>query len=204
MMTFDDLVSSWQETNRADATSSRREELIATTCRRVERLWATVLRRDLVETAAALLGLYVFTGMLWGFEGIVPRLGAAIVIVSLIFVMFSLHRPRLLRPASKIDASVSDFCQVELDRVNDQIALLKSVAWWYVSPILLGVNLVFAGKVGLGLSSLLYLLATLLLGWGIHVLNQRAVRKGLIPIRDQIESLRRELEQDTAVSSEAS
>jgi hypothetical protein len=203
-MKFDDLASSWQETNRADATSSRREELIATTCRRVERLWATVLRRDLVETAAALLGLYFFTGMLWSFEEIVPRLGVAVVIVSLIFVLFSLHRPRLLRPASKIDASVRDFCQVELDRVNDQIALLKSVAWWYVSPILLGVNLVFAGKVGLGLSSLLYLLATLLLGWGIHALNQRAVRKGLIPIRDQIESLRRELEQDTAVSSEAS
>lgn len=201
-MRFDDLAPSWQETNRADATSSRREELIATTCRRVERLWATVLRRDLVETAAALLGLYVVTGMLWRFEGFVPRLGAAVVIVSTIFVMFRLHRSRLLRPASKIDASVRDFCRVELDRVNDQIALLRSVAWWYVSPILLGVNLVFAGVAGFGLASLTYLLATLLLGWGIHALNQRAVRKGLIPVREQIESLQRELEQDPGVSSE--
>lgn len=203
-MKFDDLASSWQETNRADATSSRRDELIATTCRRVERLWATVLRRDLVETAAALFVLYAFTDMLWRFEGFVPRLGAAVVIGSTIRAIYQLHRSRLKQPASKIDASVRDFCQVESDRVNEQIALLKSVAWWYVSPILLGVNLVYAGNVGFDLSSLLYLLATLLIGWGIHALNQRTVRKGFIPIREEIESLQRELDQDSAVSSEAS
>ena len=97
------------------------------------------------------------------------------------------------RTPSRLDASVRDFCKTEIERLDRQIQLLRSVLWWYISPIMVGVNLVYFGINGVGAGSLAYCIFTLFLGWWIYSVNQKAVAKSLVPVREELSDLFREL-----------
>jgi hypothetical protein len=60
-------------------------------------------------------------------------------------------------------------------------------------PILIGYK-VFAGQAGLAVISLVYAAATLAFGVFIYRLNQRAVNKTLLPLREQLEVCLRSVE----------
>ena len=87
--------------------------------------------------------------------------------------------------------------EASLIQVNHQIWLLRNVLWWYLLPIGISVEIVFVfaawrlWSVGLGLQwmSVCNVLGCVILYWGIYRLNQYAVRKGLEPRRQELESL---------------
>jgi hypothetical protein len=53
---------------------------------------------------------------------------------------------------------------------------------------------VFAGQAGLGVISLVYAALTLAFGVFVHRLNQRAVNKTLLPLREELELCLRSVE----------
>ena len=85
---------------------------------------------------------------------------------------------------------------MELDRVDAQISLLSGVAWWYVTPLLGGSVLLAAGTRGLAgwPYTIGYTVFAALLGWGIIVLNHRAVQRTLQPKRKEILALLAQIE----------
>ncbi len=196
-MTFDDLSQSWQRANGGSVSPEVREQLVASVCRKVERLGATILRRDIIETIAAVAVVFCFSLTIISVESYAAKVGAAIVVVGACYVVYKLHRTRTIRAPSHPDASVREFCKTEMERADRQIHLLRTVLWWYISPFVIGANLVFAGANGFGLASVAYCVCTLLLSWWIYSLNQKAVAKSLVPVRDELSELFRQLNETT-------
>lgn len=200
-MTFEELRSSWQESQHGTAELADRVELTGRVSRRVERLSLAFFYRDLLESAAAGLGIWCFGRSLLKFDDPVVRTAAIILIAGCGFMVFHMHRTRLIRRRSSPDASVLEFCTVELERLNLQVRLLDTIVWWYIAPILFGVNLFYFGVRGWGMPSLIYLVVTLLLGWAIYQYNRYGLKAELIPARDELAGLLQEL-QETPESEE--
>ncbi len=203
-MTLDELDREWRATNEAAATKEQREQLIAATSRRVERLWGCIFGRDVRETIAAVFviiffGLYCYLAPT---DYVVPKIGAGFLVCWALFIIYKLHRTRTIQQPASLDAPVCEFCRIELDRLDRQIQLLRSVLWWYIAPCMVGVNIVFTGSllpsgvgtIALGIASLCYGLFTLLLAWWLYALNRRAVAKELLPARNELANLLSQLE----------
>lgn len=197
-MTFDDLRLPWQNSNGGSVPPEKREELVARVCRRVERLGATILHRDIIETVVAVAVVFIFSRMCFELDHPLAKVGAAILVISACYTVYKLHRTRMDRQCSPLDAPVRDFCNTEVERLDRQIQLLRSVLVWYISPILLGANLVFFGTQGVGFGSVAYSVFTILIGWWINSLNQKAVTKSLLPVRDELAGLLHELNEKEA------
>ncbi len=193
-MTFDDLPSAWQDNNDNSLPPEDREATILQVCRRVERVGASVIRRDLIETIAALVVIFLFGGAVVSVDSLVARIGAGLVMLWALLVIYKLHRTRTVQQPAPLDAPVREFCRIELARLDLQIQLLRGVVWWYIAPAIIGANAVFAGVAGLGIASLLYCLATLLFAWGVYALNIRAVTQHLVPPRNELANLLSQLE----------
>ena len=143
----------------------------------------------MVETIVAIGCIFLFSGFFWQSDLPVAKLGAAIIVVSCVFIIYKLHHTRTIQQPTRLDASLREYCKTEVARMDRQIELLRSVLWWYIMPIIVGVNIMFTGIAGLGAASRNYCIVTLLMAWGIYLLNQRAVSKSLVPLRDELASL---------------
>jgi hypothetical protein len=170
--------------------------MVARVCRRVERLSGAVLRRDVIETIAAVV-VIIFFGryvVLAPSDYIVSKIGAGFLVCWAVFIIYKMHRTRTIEQAASLDVPVREFCRIELQRLNRQIQLLRSVLWWYIAPAMLGANVMFVGMAGLGVVSLGYFIFTLLLSWGIYALNMRAVGRDLVPSRNELANLLSQLD----------
>ena len=193
-MNLDDLGREWRATNEVASTQEQRERLIAATCRRVERFWGRIVRRDLIETVTAVVLIFVFGRMVISLDDLISRIGAGSLVLSLLLIIWKLHRTRTIQCPAPIDAPVRDFCRIELDRLDRQIQLLRRVLWWYIAPIIVGANMGYIGTNGLGIDSLFYVLFTVLLAWFIYALNMLAVATVLMPLHDEVADVLSRLE----------
>jgi hypothetical protein len=188
-MTFDDLRSHWHEISRESVMHEQLEQRIALVCRKTERFEAGIIRRDWIETFAAVFSVVGFGQALLFVKQPIARIGAGIIILAVIFIIYKLHWTRRRDKPAPLDSSIRDFCQIELQRIDRQIRLLRTMLWWYIAPGLIGVNVFFSGVQGINLASIGYGIATVLFGWFIYVLNQRAVNKSILPQRHELAGL---------------
>jgi Flp pilus assembly protein TadB len=97
-----------------------------------------------------------------------------------------------------------------LIQVNHQIGLLKNVFWWYLLPPGAGIALflfvvnwhlfkVLSAKLVL-FECLVVTLIVVLVFWGVYLLNRRAVRKDLMPRKQELESLLNSLTNDSKMT----
>ena len=194
-MNFDQLGEEWRATNAAAATPEQREQLIATTRRRIESFWRRILRRDLIETAAAVFVIMAFGLMQFRSDfATLERIGAGVIVVGAAYIIYRMHTARRSTRPPAVEAPLKDYCNTELVRLAIQIKLLRSVLIWYLAPIMLGLVLMSFGRHGLTKPFLADLAVYAALTLGIHSLNQWAVRKQLIPLRDELLTLRDRLD----------
>jgi hypothetical protein len=161
----------------------------------LERLHRTVQRRDRLETGCAVAGMILFACLAGALRGALVRIGAAVVVAGLGLVIAQLHRAHSRDRASAF-LSVRDYCMADMASVDAQVALLNSVAWWYLGPVIVGVNLFFAGLAGMNLKSLAYLVLTLVVAARIYRINRRGARQCLQPIRDRLAAILEQLSSD--------
>jgi hypothetical protein len=167
--------------------------------KQMTQLRRTLLARDVRELSACVIlgvifGIYFFIN-----RAPVARLGALFIVASSIFIAWKLLYARRSTPAAKPDATVVESLRAELHSVRTQSQLLRSVGWWYLLPLAVGVlafvwgmpftNLVFDFVFRIG-----FTLVELALNVFIYRLNQRAVSKQLLPVEAQLESLLRSAE----------
>src|SRR5262245_47828025 len=132
-MKLDELGTQWRAMNEAAATQEQREQLIAATRHRLKRLWGQIFRRDVTETIAAVLSS-VFFGQYLFATNFVVSISAWLLVSWAVSVIYKMHRTRTIRKPASLDAPVRDFCRIELDRLDRQIKLQRSVLWWYIAP----------------------------------------------------------------------
>jgi hypothetical protein len=196
---FDDLRDQWQAANAPVLDNERRDEAVLGICRRIERWNSAVLRRDIIETVVGVFGIAFFALYLYTHP---QRLnwtvitGLVILFVSTVYIIYKLHHTRRFGQSKRIDLSLHEYLQQEVAAVDRQIELMRTVVWWYLTPIMVGCVIFYYGKTESIQESAAYAAAGILLGWIINWLNQRAVKKRLVPQRDALKELLGELEKE--------
>ena len=181
-MTFDDLQQQWQDSNESAARPSVDPDTLLRTCRRTEKFKSKIFRRDLLEIVAGIFVIVWFGGMTIRLASWVSKMGSLICVCGAIFIIYKLQRGRKVQGESRFDVSVREYCRMEIERIENQIELLRTIASWYIAPCIIGANLVFAGSSSSWLATSLYFVCTLLLSWFIYALNQRACQQGICPV----------------------
>ena len=197
-MNDDELKKLWQQQplRKPDVSS---EQLISAMQKQTSQLRRTLLARDVGELVACavviiIFGIYYFTLS----QTPLSRLGDLIVIGSSIFIAWKLVHARRSNPPAPPGATVVESLRAELNAVRAQSRLLRSVLWWYLLPLGIGIFACTWGSFGGGFGSLVfeivYAIAVIALYVWIYRLNQTARAKQLLPVEAQLESLIRSAE----------
>ena len=196
-MNLDDMKTSWQDHNESLA-DDRFDELANDVKARTERLESGLWWRDFIETAAAALVVIAIVFFLLINGRSTPSVMMAGIIISLlaaveIVVVMQWTRRRDSRPQP--DASMKEFAEAEIARLDRQITMLQRVTWWYSLPLLSGVGVTLYGALLLApqmpwLNWWGFVLAfAICLVWATNAIyraNKHAVQTELLPIRDQL------------------
>ena len=127
----DEFKHAWQ--TQACALPQRSTQDLRAEARALQR---TISRRNLREYLAGALVIPVFCYYMWLFPHWVTRLGAALVVLGTLVVMWQLHR----RAASRaVPAELGGTClQYQRSELVRQRDALHSVWLWYLGPLLPG------------------------------------------------------------------
>jgi hypothetical protein len=198
-MHFDQLRAVWQQhleqsPDRADLNLIAR--LVEQFALDFER---KVFRRDIQETAASLAVIVVFgLGAAW-FPSPIGKIGCLVIVAGCLLVIVKLwHASRVGKPPTE-SLPLTEFFSGERAHLIRQIRLLRSVAWWYLGPLLLGLNLISWALSPSRALFVGYLVATFLFGLFVWWLNQRAIRTDLQPMLDEIDRVSRQLASDAQI-----
>jgi len=202
-MTFDELQKTWQS-QQSSLNLSIDPNLLLREVKRNKRYFESIIFwRDVREVGIAfpLAAFFLYIGLKTGAWPL-ALLGLLVVGVGAFMIVDRIiqkkKRVRLTEP-------LADCINCSLKQVVHQIWLLKNVLWWYLLPPSIGIGVFLVWTIldvvgGAGsptakeLASVLsflfaYALCCFLLYWGIYYLNQRAVRKDLIPRKQELEQL---------------
>ena len=113
--------------------------------------------------------------------------GDVVLVLSAVWIGVKLLAARRTNRAFLHPSSVRDFLGGELDKVNRQIRLLRTVLWWYLLPLFCGVTLVIIGtNPDLEEDALVIGLMAATFGV-IYWANLYAVKKTLLPVKAELE-----------------
>lgn len=192
-MDLDALKNEWQLRGAPGPEWTRGED-VTTLRERLARLRRIAAARDVREAAAAVLVAALFTWMAVRADHALERAGAIVVVAAAIFMMLWARVAGGGNRGPAADLPVAEFFQHERRYLDRQIHLLRSVLWWYILPNLVGVQLFFLGSGGWTRLTAMFMLLPLAVAVGVYVLNRRAARTELQPLRDEVDRLLRELQ----------
>ena len=135
---------------------------------RLERLRRDLMRRDVHESAAAIVVGAIFAVAAYFVRAPLARAGALVLVGAslMVITVLAVLRLRHGREETAPDTSLAEFCRRELAHVDAQIRWTRRVAWWYIAPLLIGVNMFFWGTSHSTTAAAVYLIATLALSAG--------------------------------------
>lgn len=173
------------------------EDVLALVHTRSRRFRRQIRVRDWREVVAAVVvGVLIAPAALRG--ALLARIGAVIVLAGLVIIVVKLWHGRRALTASSPDLAlpVATALRHEVRAIDAQIALLQTVEWWYVAPVMIGSVMLVAGERGrAGLwFTVTYAMFAALLSWAIIAVNHRVVRRTLRPKREEVVRLLRHLE----------
>ena len=200
----DALGQTWQAQEIPPVVTVDAELLLAIVKRNHREFRAMILRRDALEIGVAIPLLILFTllGLRLSWAWFVL---AAACLFIVVFMLVDRGRQRLRRPSGA--ESIAEWLERSQSDVEHQIWLLKNVFWWYLLPPSIGIVVASADLVwqvrgtGLGfhvavvIATGMFALCTLVY-WKIYLLNQRAVRKELLPRLEELRGLSESLTHD--------
>jgi hypothetical protein len=157
--------------------------------KKMKSLDRVLLRRDAVE-----IGLGTVLILLFGWSSLkipllVPRIGIVITIAGLALIIWKRIRVRRVSPESTADAPTMQWLRHELEKVTTECELLRTLAWWYLLPLWIGLTVFYWGLDTQLSSRIVY--------WAVSTgafvftwkLNQSALRKHWLPLKEELEPL---------------
>lgn len=188
-MNDDEIKKLWQLESADAPPALPNEQQLAAIKKRTASFGRTIFWRDARESIVAIFLIGYFGWAYFRLASSTSRIGCILLILScLLICWYPIWRKRR---AARIapDAPMLETLRCELRKVDVQIDLLRSIAWWYLLPLGVGViiyNLGIAGSLGAWISYAIFVIALFAF---IYWQNQRAVRKTLLPLKREIESL---------------
>jgi hypothetical protein len=201
-MNLDDMREGWRQ-HHGKWADQHFDALAADVVARAGRFENQIMRRDWMETAAALF-VILFFGVALSSMGMTRLMvaGVALILFGAVEIVVVLFWARLRDLPPQPDSSLAEFSQAELVRLDRQIYLLRNVTWWYTGPLLAGVALFLFGVLWslpamppVTWFSFLAAFGACLLAGGfiVYRINRRAVVTELLPLREQIIAFRESL-----------
>lgn len=143
-------------------------------------------RRDRVESVAAAAGALIALSIACLSRDPWLRAGSLVLAASALGILGVLYWTRRNRRGLRPDLTFEEYCRLNREVLDGQIRLIRRVLWWYIAPILIGLNL---SVVGLhhARETLAVHIALNVLGAGvIFAMNLRTVHKDLKPLREDL------------------
>lgn len=188
-MTLDDYRDHWQSQAGRALPGPAGEDLMTWIRERSAAFDRRIRRRDLGESIVAAVMVLLFGYELVTIDAWLGRLGAVVLMAASVFVVLWMRRARRAGRGPGPEASVADRLRAQRERVSTQIRLLETVVWWYLAPLGLGVAL-FAFGLDVPTRSSGFVVAGMVVLYAlIWRLNQRAVRRDLLPRRDRLDRM---------------
>ncbi len=182
-----DLKQLWQQQTLGFPSRVSNEELVRQMKRKMKRFDRTIFWRDVRETGACVVLIILSGRTLLHRAPVLVHAGNLVIILACLFIAVKLTVARRAQHAWLNPRSVRDFLVGEAAKVERQIHLLQTVLWWYILPLFFGATLAALGSTpGRLFPKLLLLLSFILVGWFIRWLNQYAVRKSLLPLKNEL------------------
>ena len=191
-MTIDDAKTLWHLQESQTEWTVPEQQILETVRRRTSDRDRILRRRDRRETWAAALVACFFglAGVVLLIAGLyLSSLGASIVVVASAWIAWKLNSTRKRYATSPPAQPLLDAIAHELDKVEAQIDLLRTVFWWYILPLAGGALTMLLGLPGMEDRALIYTLVAAVLSAAVYGLNQYAVRTELVPRRDDLNAL---------------
>jgi hypothetical protein len=192
-MDLDGLKETWQaRVEPDDRLAKKKGDVMQDVLTRLDRLDREVRRRDIQEAAVG-LALIGFNGWLaFTAQSVLARAGALLIAAGCAFVILWSRRAASRVGSRGPDAAASElpivhFCRRELQFVDAQIRLLRSVWWWYVAPIVAGTELFIYGSAPQSPAMGVKMAIVLLVGVAIYWWNLDAAKRQLIPLREELQ-----------------
>ena len=156
-----------------------------------------IRRRDWIESIAAAAAALFFGALAWLESSLLVTAGGLLIVAGCVFIFWHLRRTRTQFAAPESAEPVKQRLLRERDKLDAQIRLLKSVLWWYILPLLIGLLLVTVGDNGWSTFTFVYGSGAIALNVGIYIMNQRAVRNDLRPRRERLSELLDQVKEDS-------
>jgi hypothetical protein len=188
-MNEDELKKLWREQPLSLPPELTETKQLDALRKKMTRFGRTIWWRDLREVTACLFIIAMFGLYFFLFPSALARLGCVLTILSAIFIACRLLWSKRQAGEAILSASIMDSLRVELRKVQTQIRLLRTVWWWYILPITAGVEVFYFGVHRDWQGRIYSVIFALLLGGFLNWLNQHAVRRYLVPLKNELESL---------------
>lgn len=213
-MTFDELQKNWQS-QQADLKLTIDPDLLLREVKRNKRNFeSTIFWRDVREIGAGFFAsVFLFAGCVFfwliGLKNFVWPVLLLIVLSTEVGIFMLVDRIIQKRKCPEHGGTLIGYIESSLTQVVHQIWLLKNILWWYLLPLGGGVLICISSygvmvtmikglenSLGYLFFVLVYIVANILLNWGIYWLNQRAIHKELTPRKNELEELLSSLKND--------
>jgi hypothetical protein len=201
-MNFDELQKQWQSQPGGLKIRIDADVLLKEVQRNKESFESSVFWSDVREIgiSLALVPIFIYFALtmhVWTLY--LPAL-ACVFLPAFMIIDRTIQKKKL----PNLSDSLTGCIEISLAQVEHQTWLLKNVFWWYLLPFIIGVSIFWvhvgwlardAGGTGLlfigGCFALLFVVSV-----GVYYLNQWAVRKELLPRKQELEQLLRSLQND--------
>jgi len=208
-MTFNELQKNWQSQPGSFTLTIDSDILLKQVERNKRSFESSIFWRDFREVAVSII-MFIYFAYVGLTEKLWPMFLLALSCLWIASFMLTDRRIQKRRQP-QVTEILTDCIKTSLYQVNHQIWLLKNVLWWYLLPLGVGI-VIFMGYIALakvsrdGISESIgwllfisgYLIFCFFFFWGVYWLNQRAVRKELLPRKQELEQIFKSLKSDDA------
>lgn len=157
---------------------------------------ATIRRRDLTETAAAVFVIFFFSMWAWNTNDPLQRAGALIIVGGALFIVGVMWFGRRDFHEADCAGTPLESCELQLKALRRQQRMLLLVPLWYITPIVLGIIIIsLATMKGWFLVGYLTVVAALVAG--VWYMNARAAKGSLEDDIQRLITLMHELQEST-------
>lgn len=186
-MEFDDFKQTWKQQETPENLDHTQEQLLMLLNNKVISFEEQIKARDRREIFAAILVTVIFGVFFFVLPSIWQKTGSAIIVFSGILIGYKIKTAQResIKQETDPDTSLRNHLSHELQWMRQQKRLLKTVIWWYVLPLVIGIILFAIGFEGL-IFKLVYIGVVILLGIGVLWLNKYAVEKKHNPIIEEL------------------
>lgn len=204
-MTFNELQKTWQKDTARSKLTIDSDTLLVEVRRNKKCFESAVFWRDVRE-----VGVSFVVAVFLLYQSVKLNLWSLYLpVLACIFVGFFMVIDRVVQKKKlpKLSDPLAGCIKISLIQVEHQIWLLKNIFWWYLLPFIIGISLFWGHggwKARSNPTALIFIggcfVGLIVIFTGVYYLNQYAVRKELLPRKQELESLLNNLTNDSKIT----